>query len=323
MLRINALVFLTLLVAGRGGAAQDRPVWPPPPDAPRIEFVREIRCADLKPQRGWLGSIASLIGGSSEDENLQLPFDIVVAEGKLYMTYQETPALVEIDPESKRFRLHADKERPFDYPLGVCAAAGDVYVTDSGNGTVYRFDGDDVVPLVTEGLKRPTGIAYLPDPARLYVVDTEIHGVKVFDLDGKLLETMGGRGEAVQGFNYPTFASARDGLLLINDTMNYRVKLFDDAGGMTAIGVEGDGPGAFARPKGIAVDARGNIYVVDALFDNIQVFSPEGRLLLVIGSAGREAGQFWSPAGIDIAGDLIYVADTFNHRIQILRILGI
>ena len=191
MLRMCALIFLTLLVAGRGGAAEDRPVWPPPPDASRIEFVREIQCADLKPQRGWLGSIAGLIGGSSEDENLQLPFDIVVVEGKLYMTFQETPALVEVDPESKRFQLHADKERPFDYPLGVCAAAGDVFVTDSGNGTVYRFDGDDVEPLVTEGLKRPTGIAFLPDPARLYVVDTEIHGVKVFDLDGKLFRRGG------------------------------------------------------------------------------------------------------------------------------------
>jgi DNA-binding beta-propeller fold protein YncE len=297
-------------------------VWPPPPDSSRIEYVREIRCADLKPQRGWLGSVAGLIGGSSEDENLQLPFDIAVAGDKLYMTCQETPALVEVDIESKRFRLHADKGRPFDYPLAVCAAQGEVYVTDSGNGTVYRFDGEDVEPLITGGLKRPTGIAFLPDPARLYVVDTEIHAVLVFDLDGKLMETMGGRGDAVQGFNYPTFASAGNGSLLINDTMNYRVKLFDDGGGMTAIGVEGDGPGAFARPKGIAVDGQGSIYVVDALFDNVQVFSPEGRLLLVIGSAGREVGQFWSPAGIDIAGDLIYIADTFNHRIQILRILG-
>jgi DNA-binding beta-propeller fold protein YncE len=91
---------------------------------------------------------------------------------------------------------------------------------------------------------------------------------------------------------------------------------------VTTIGREGDGPGTFARPKGVAVDARGNIYVVDGLFDNIQVFSPTGKLLLVIGSAGSGIGQFWSPAGISIDGDLIYIADTFNHRIQILRALG-
>ena len=34
---------------------------------------------------------------------------------------------------------------------------------------------------------------------------------------------------------------------------------------------------------------------------------------------GQEPGQFWSPAGIDIVKDTIYIADTFNNRIQILR----
>jgi DNA-binding beta-propeller fold protein YncE len=72
----------------------------------------------------------------------------------------------------------------------------------------------------------------------------------------------------------------------------------------------------------MAVDSRGYIYVVDALFDNVQVFDTDGRVLLVIGTAGNGAGQFWSPAGIDIAGDRIYVADTFNQRIQVLRIVG-
>jgi hypothetical protein len=42
----------------------------------------------------------------------------------------------------------------------------------------------------------------------------------------------------------------------------------------------------------------------------------------VIGAAGQDAGQFWSPGGIDIVNDTIYVADTFNNRIQILHYLG-
>ena len=96
----------------------------------------------------------------------------------------------------------------------------------------------------------------------------------------------------------------QDSVLLVNDTLNYRIKFFAAGEFVTAIGEEGDGPGAFARPKGVAVDDRGHIYVVDSLFDNVQVFDPDGRILLVIGSAGNDAGQFWSPTGIDIAGDL-------------------
>ena len=72
----------------------------------------------------------------------------------------------------------------------------------------------------------------------------------------------------------------------------------------------------------MAVDDSGNIYVVDGLFDNIQVFDPDGRLLMVIGSRGAGAGEFWSPGGLCIDGDDVFIADTFNNRIQVLRYLG-
>ena len=91
---------------------------------------------------------------------------------------------------------------------------------------------------------------------------------------------------------------------------------------MSSFGSEGDGPGTFSRPKGLAVDSDSNIYVVDNLFDNIQVFDTFGKLLLVIGNSGQKSGQFWSPAGIDIVGDTVYIADTFNDRIQILCYVG-
>jgi hypothetical protein len=56
--------------------------------------------------------------------------------------------------------------------------------------------------------------------------------------------------------------------------------------------------------------------------DNIQVFDSTGRLLLVIGGPGQQVGRFWSPSGVDIHDDLVYVADTYNDRIQVLRYLG-
>ena len=68
--------------------------------------------------------------------------------------------------------------------------------------------------------------------------------------------------------------------------------------------------------------AFGRFFVVDNLFVNIQVFDDTGRILLVIGSRGQDRGQFWSPAGIDIENDTIYIADTYNNRIQVLRYLG-
>jgi hypothetical protein len=51
-------------------------------------------------------------------------------------------------------------------------------------------------------------------------------------------------------------------------------------------GKDGDRPGDFSRPKGVATDSFGNIYVVDALMHLVQVFNPRGQLLLVIGEQG-------------------------------------
>ncbi len=88
------------------------------------------------------------------------------------------------------------------------------------------------------------------------------------------------------------------------------------------IGQLGDAAGYMARPKGLAVDQAGHVFVSDSAFDNIQVFDMAGNLLMYWGSAGRQAGQFNLPAGlfIDHEGRL-FVADSYNHRIQAFQLL--
>jgi sugar lactone lactonase YvrE len=84
----------------------------------------------------------------------------------------------------------------------------------------------------------------------------------------------------------------------------------------------GNTPGSFSRPKGVASDSDGNIYVVDALFDNIQMFDARGRLLMAFGGHGSDIGAFHLPTGIHIDGDdTIYVSDSSNQRIQVFRYL--
>ncbi|MEK6713487.1 MAG: 6-bladed beta-propeller [Nitrospirota bacterium] len=79
----------------------------------------------------------------------------------------------------------------------------------------------------------------------------------------------------------------------------------------------------FSKPKGIALDSEGHIYVVDAAFNNVQIFDQEGRLLLPFGEMGNKPGLFWLPAGMDIDDDNnIYVADQYNRRINVYKFLG-
>ncbi len=59
---------------------------------------------------------------------------------------------------------------------------------------------------------------------------------------------------------------------------------------------------------------------MDALFDNIQIFDAEGRLLMAFGRPGSDYGEFWLPSGLFIdSNDRIYVSDSYNKRIQVFQ----
>jgi hypothetical protein len=54
----------------------------------------------------------------------------------------------------------------------------------------------------------------------------------------------------------------------------------------------------------------------------VQVFDAKGNYLYKFGSQGHGNSEFWMPAGIFIdASDLIYVADTYNSRIQVFKLI--
>ena len=85
--------------------------------------------------------------------------------------------------------------------------------------------------------------------------------------------------------------------------------------------------GQVSQPADVAVDAAGNVYVVDTLNQRVQIIAPDGTVTS-IGEPGVGIGQFANPRtddyqvddgpwGIALAADGgIYVADTWGHRIQ-------
>ncbi len=82
-------------------------------------------------------------------------------------------------------------------------------------------------------------------------------------------------------------------------------------------GKAGSGRGEFNEPRGVAVDAQGNLYVADTKNNRIQKLSPMGESLAMWGEQGDQPGQFKDPHGIAVGPDgSVYVADTWNHRVQ-------
>jgi hypothetical protein len=80
---------------------------------------------------------------------------------------------------------------------------------------------------------------------------------------------------------------------------------------------------AFHFPYGVAMDAAGNIYVLDEGNNRIQKFSPDGKYLATIGRHGQGPGEFEGPLCFDIDPEgSLYVFEGFSRRIQILTPAG-
>ncbi len=89
------------------------------------------------------------------------------------------------------------------------------------------------------------------------------------------------------------------------------------------IGLNGNAPGEFNKPRDIAIAPDGTIYICDTGNHRIQHIDSSGNVLHVWGSFADSSqgsappGTFYEPWGIAVdQNGFIYVADTWNHRIQ-------
>ena len=170
--------------------------------------------------------------------------------------------------------------KPFNRPTDAAVSSRDgrIFVSDGyGNARIHRFspDGDHELSWGEPGIDAgqfmvPHNLA-IDEDDRLYVADRESHRVQVFDREGTVLAiwnnvhrpcglAMGGDGNVYIG--ELTGVALMDGALGVG----HRVGVYSREGELLArFGdpEEGEEPGRFIAPHGIAVDSRGDIYVAE------------------------------------------------------------
>jgi DNA-binding beta-propeller fold protein YncE len=77
-------------------------------------------------------------------------------------------------------------------------------------------------------------------------------------------------------------------------------------------------PWYFSEPNDVAISPNGLVYVADTDFNRIQVFSADGVFIRSWGRKGSGEAEFDAPQGIAVSGNLVYVSDSGNDRIQVI-----
>jgi len=194
-------------------------------------------------------------------------------------------------------------------PQGIAAdTVGNVYVSDSANGTVRKIS----------------------------------VGQMVTTLAGSVLNFNSLDGLGTNAYFYRPAGIAVDtvGNVYIADAWNHNIRKITPAGLTSSLAGLAGNPGSvdstnskarFNQPRGIAIDTATNLFVADSLNHTIRKISPDGNVTAIAGMPGvwgntdgtNRNARFFHPQGIAVVGtNTLFVSDSGNELIRKLSLSG-
>lgn len=159
-------------------------------------------------------------------------------------------------------------------------------------------------------LQKPSAVAV--DEGKVYVADSKLNAIFVFDGEGKQVRKIEGALKA------PEALALGGGKLYVADTGNSRVAVFDGEGKLLwAFSSPGDAPGQIKGPKGIAFGPDARVYVSNTGSSRVEVFNADGIYLYGFPVAKSDGITKLKPAKIALSrsGDII-VSDPEKAMMQ-------
>lgn len=246
---------------------------------------------------------------------LELPMARAVARGAaphyLYSIYGVSrPLGVAVDPTGQRIYV---AESSGERRLRVFAPDGKLLSSYSAADT-------------TPGSRNPTYVA-VDAGGTVYVTDRLGGVIDTFGADGTYLGIFdplahtGGQGKSwlPLGIRFD-----RQGNFYVTDVAEqHQVYIFAKDGTLKKVfGKSGTGPGELNWPQGVAVDARGRLFVSNGNNGRIDIFDSDGNPKGGFGR-GSGVGSVGMPRGIALDGEnRLYVADNISHLVNVYDVSG-
>ena len=278
-------------------------VFPKPPDTTRIQFLTTINSSlDVT---GEQSGFYKFIFGNPEILPIVKPYGISINKSRIYICDPGISGIEIINLENRNFEYFVPGGMgTLQLPINCTFDDKDrLFVADGNRGQVVVFDHNlkYIDALSPEGKFKPTGICFFN--GTIYVAAVDLHKVFVFDSESlKLIGSFPDNDDKGDGYLYqPINITVNDEFVYVTDFGDFNVKKYTHKGEYVgSIGSYGRSYGQFTRPKGIATDIDKNIFVVDAAFENVQVFNKSGNLLMYFGGSYNGMGSMSLPAGIAI-----------------------
>ena len=293
---------------------------------------------------GQGGEATWLIGGPGSRMPMR-PGGVAVGRGgEVYVSHSDGNRVVKIDTTG-RVRTVAGTgaegyggdgglatEAQLNHPRGLALdAAGNLYIGDSGSGRVRKIDIEGRIATVAgigeagyDGDGGPATEARLSVPNAV-AVDL-VGNVYVTDaVDGVLrrIDTTGTISTLASLSDLDGVAVDAAGNVYVTRSTQHRVSRIDATGEVRTFagswrGFGGDGgPATYAQlsfPRGVTVDANGNVYIAEAGNDRVRKVTTDGTITTLVGSGGYGGRIYPSSLAVDAAGNAYMTGVTGNSR---------
>jgi len=195
-----------------------------------------------------------------------------------------------------------------------------LYLADADAGRVLHFDRDGNLIRVFHdpvNLGRPVAVSVDDASGYVYIADGFNDDVLIYNAAGRLQGAIGTRGDENGEFRGVTgMSQGPEGFYVATRFGRHRVQVMAESG-VYKSSFQKD---TLTFPLAIAVDDSGLSFVADYHDNSIKVYQGD-RLLETIGGSGAGPGRFKRITDLWLDDGLLYVADSLNGRVQVLRVV--
>ena len=292
--------------------------FPPPPNQPRIQFLTSYSGAEDFGGAPKTSFLEAFVLGAPElrPERILKPYGLAIHEGKIYVCDITQKQIKVLDLRNNKFSTF-DSGRSLQSPVNIFIEAdGTKYIADSLGGAVLVYNNEDKLKsfLGKDLHIKPMDVAVRG--SNVYIADANSNQVLVLDkTSGKLLNRIGAKQDTDETEQAPDkyFAMItavgldQHGNIYVSDNLNNRVSRFDASGEhVRNYGRYGSAPGSLIRAKGVAIDRKNRLWVVDAgPAMAVKVYrGHDGQSLMIVGArVSKEPGYMYMPAAVRIDYD--------------------